>query len=133
MRNRFKDVDLMLFDKVIAFDNFRQKIVLIANAGTDVLEVNYNRAVLELEQLIHLLRTGKPAPNPSRFENTVQPLFTKRNTAIWWNGQDGTFMKAIFFQVVLSNRMEAELEGSLFDAYRVLRTSNPSPYMFYFQ
>ena len=36
------------------------------------------------------------------------------------------------FQVVLSNRMEAELEGSLFDAYRVLRTSNPSPYMFYF-
>ena len=36
------------------------------------------------------------------------------------------------FQVVLSNRMEADMEGSLFDAYRVLRTTNPSPYMFYF-
>lgn len=36
------------------------------------------------------------------------------------------------FQVVLSNRLEAEFEGSLFNAYRVLRTTNPSPYMFYF-
>ena len=35
------------------------------------------------------------------------------------------------FQVVLSNRLEAEMEGSLLDAYRVLRTLNPSPYMFY--
>ena len=36
------------------------------------------------------------------------------------------------FQVVLSNRLEADVEGSIFDVYRVLRTENPSPYMFYF-
>ena len=36
------------------------------------------------------------------------------------------------FQVVLSNRLEADYEGSLFNAYRMLRTINPSPYMFYF-
>lgn len=36
------------------------------------------------------------------------------------------------FQVVLSNRLEADYEGSLLNAYRVLRTINPSPYMFYF-
>jgi len=35
------------------------------------------------------------------------------------------------FQVVLSNRFEADFEGSLLNAYRVLRTLNPSPYMFY--
>ena len=34
----FKDVDLMLFDKVIAFDNLRQKIYIIANARTENLE-----------------------------------------------------------------------------------------------
>lgn len=34
--------------------------------------------------------------------------------------------------MVLSNRLEADFEGDLFDAYRVLRTVNPSPYMFYF-
>lgn len=36
------------------------------------------------------------------------------------------------FQVVLSNRLSAKISGSLFDTYRVLRTTNPSPYMFYF-
>jgi anthranilate synthase component 1 len=35
------------------------------------------------------------------------------------------------FQVVLSNRLEADFEGSLLDTYRTLRTTNPSPYMFY--
>src|SRR5699024_4140474 len=36
------------------------------------------------------------------------------------------------FQVVLSNPQTAAAKGSLFDTYRVLRTTNPSPYMFYF-
>ena len=35
----FKDVDLMLFDKVIAFDHLRQKIVLIVNMPLDDVEV----------------------------------------------------------------------------------------------
>lgn len=36
------------------------------------------------------------------------------------------------FQIVLSNRLEANFEGSLLNTYRILRTLNPSPYMFYF-
>ncbi len=36
------------------------------------------------------------------------------------------------FQVVLSNRLEAEMDGSLFGTYEILRKLNPSPYMFYF-
>ncbi len=36
------------------------------------------------------------------------------------------------FQIVLSNRLSAPFEGSLLNTYRVLRTINPSPYMFYF-
>ena len=39
--------------------------------------------------------------------------------------------RSIIFQCVVSNRREAEFEGSLLNAYRVLRTLNPSPYMFY--
>lgn len=35
------------------------------------------------------------------------------------------------FQIVLSNRLSAPFEGSLLNTYRVLRTVNPSPYMFY--
>ena len=51
---QFKDVDLMLFDKVIAFDNVKQKIILIANMSLDQPEVGYNKAILEIEQM-----TGK--------------------------------------------------------------------------
>ena len=37
------------------------------------------------------------------------------------------------FQLVLANRLEAGFNGSLLDTYRILRTKNPSPYMFYFE
>ena len=47
----FKDVDLMLFDKVIAFDNFRQKIILIVNMTLAEGETGYNKAVRELRQI----------------------------------------------------------------------------------
>ena len=36
------------------------------------------------------------------------------------------------FQIVLSNRLSAPFSGTLLDTYRILRTTNPSPYMFYF-
>lgn len=52
----------MLFDKVIAFDNFRQKIILIVNMKTGALEQEYYKAQLELEKLVNLIRNGKPAP-----------------------------------------------------------------------
>ena len=55
----FKDVDLMLFDKVIAFDSVKQKIILIANIHLENYEVEYNRAVNELKQLAELLHNGK--------------------------------------------------------------------------
>ena len=44
----FKDVDLMLFDKLIAFDNFRQKILLIANVRTESLETEYNLSLIHI-------------------------------------------------------------------------------------
>ena len=64
-------MDLMLFDKVIAFDHFRQKIILIANMrlGEETegaLETEYNRAVMELKQMRDLLRTGEKKEEPGR-------------------------------------------------------------------
>ena len=56
----FQDVDLMLFDKVIAFDNFRQKIILIVNMPLENADAQYNKAVLELKHMAELIRTGEP-------------------------------------------------------------------------
>ena len=50
----------MLFDKVIAYDNYRQKIVLMINIETENLEENYVKAVQELEKMEELIRFGKP-------------------------------------------------------------------------
>ena len=58
------DVDLMLFDKVIAFDHYKNKIYLIANISTNDLERNYNKAELELKALADLVVNGKEADVP---------------------------------------------------------------------
>ena len=52
----FQDVDLMLFDKVIAFDHLRQKMILMVNMKLADPEVSYNKAVLELHRLADLAK-----------------------------------------------------------------------------
>ena len=54
-REAFHDVDLMLFDKVIAFDHHRQKMILIVNMPLDDIETGYRKAVMELKQLAALM------------------------------------------------------------------------------
>ena len=159
----FKDVDLMLFGKVIAFDHVRQKIVLIVNMALSDIEVGYNKAKLELEQLVSLLKTGEKkqeAPGrllgevtplfskeqlvsllktgekkqeaPGRLLGEVTPLFSKEQFCAMVETAKHHIREGDIFQIVLSNRLSAPFEGSLLDTYRVLRTINPSPYMFCF-
>ncbi len=129
----FKDVDLMLFDKVIAFDNLKQKMYLIVNMKLDAIEENYKRAVRELDDMVQLVAKGTPADIPSlSIESEFRPLFGEKEYCRMVEKAKYYIREGDIFQVVLSNRLEAEVKGSLFDTYRVLRTTNPSPYMFYF-
>jgi len=129
----FNDVDLMLFDKVIAFDNYRQKIVLIVNIKTDNLEAEYERGKTQLDNLKNLIKTGCHAQIPAaKTETNFKPLFTKDEYCQMVTRAKEHIKEGDIFQVVLSNRYEADFEGSIFDTYRALRTINPSPYMFYF-
>lgn len=129
----FKDVDLMLFDKVIAFDNFRQKIILIANMSLEDPETGYNKAVLELSQMAELLRKGERKNEPAgRLKGDITPLFQKEEYCRMVEKAKKYIHEGDIFQIVLSNRLSAPFEGSLLNAYRILRTVNPSPYMFYF-
>ncbi|MBR6459272.1 MAG: anthranilate synthase component I [Actinomycetaceae bacterium] len=129
----FKDADLMLFDKVIAFDNVRQKIILIANMKIDNVEENYNKAINDIQELAALLRTGEPKNEPSgRLLGPVTTLFNKTQFCGMVERAKNYIREGDIFQIVLSNRLSAPFEGSLLNTYRVLRTINPSPYMFYF-
>ncbi len=129
----FKDVDLMLFDKVIAFDNFKQKIILIVNIYLEDAEIQYNKAVMKLKQLADLLKNGKKQKEEnSRLLGEVLPLFDKDKYCEMVEKAKHYIKEGDIFQIVLSNRLSAPFEGSLLNTYRMLRTINPSPYMFYF-
>ena len=129
----FKDVDLMLFDKVIAFDHLRQKIVLMVNMPLEDVEVGYNKAVMELKQLVELLKNGeKKTESGGRLLGEVKPLFDRETYCNMVEKAKHHIREGDIFQIVLSNRLSAPFEGSLLNTYRVLRTINPSPYMFYF-
>jgi anthranilate synthase component 1 len=129
----FKDMDLMLFDKVIAFDNLKQKIILIVNIPTAHLEEAYEQGVSTLEEMQALICCGASETNTSgRLLSDFRPMFEKERFCGMVEKAKKYIYEGDIFQVVLSNRMEADFEGSLLDTYRFLRTSNPSPYMFYF-
>ena len=129
----FKDVDLMLFDKVIAFDNLRQKIILIANMPLDAVQTNYNKATRELQQMADLLRYGtKKQEPPGKLLGEFTPLFDRAAYCAMVERARHHIYEGDIFQIVLSNRLSATFDGSLLGTYRMLRTINPSPYMFYF-
>lgn len=128
----FYDAELMLFDKVIAFDHQRQKICIIVNIKTDDFEQNYNRGLLELEYLTALLRGKTPETSPKgRLTTPFEAEFSPEEYEKIVEKAKHYIMEGDIFQVVPSNCRTAGFSGSLLNTYRVLRTTNPSPYMFY--
>ena len=127
----FKDADLMLFDKVIAFDNFRQTITVIVNILPG--RRDYAEACAIIDSMVEIIKNGKPREHvPVRLGSDFTPLFSEEQYRSMVVRAKEHIREGDIFQVVLSNRLEAEMDGSLLDVYRVLRTTNPSPYMFYF-
>ena len=128
----FRDLDLMLFDKVIAFDHFRQKIILIANIKLDHPETEYQRAVMTLRQMRDLIRNGTPFLEPeSRMTGEMEPMMNKDAYCAMVERAKHHIREGDIFQIVLSNRFSAPFTGTLLNTYRMLRTVNPSPYMFF--
>lgn len=129
----FRDMDLMLFDQVIAFDHYRQKVLLIAGVMTDDLEASYQKAEGKLEEMAQLLKTGPHMEfEKLKLESDIRPQFPEAEYCEMVEKAKHYIREGDIFQVVLSNPMRAKATGNLFDTYRVLRATNPSPYMFYF-
>ncbi len=129
----FKDMDLMLFDKVVAFDNLNDCVFLICNMQTADLESNYAAAVSEIEIMRDVIENGKPAKiEKPCLKSDFKPLFSPERYCEMVEKTKSYIKEGDIFQAVISNRLEAEMSGSLFETYKVLRRLNPSPYMFYF-
>jgi anthranilate synthase component 1 len=129
------DAGFMLFDTVLAFDHVQHRILLIANArisGDEDLRSLYQFACAkieflegELERALSLKRaTGGDAV--TLVSNCSQELYESmvRKAKDYITAGD-------IYQVVLSQRFEAEVGVDAFTVYRALRHVNPSPYMFF--
>ena len=83
--------------------------------------------------MAQLLRGGEALPRqPGRLTGPITPLFDQAAYCAMVERAKHYIREGDIFQVVLSNRLEAGFAGSLLDVYRMLRTTNPSPYLFYF-
>lgn len=137
--SEFSDFNLMLFDKVIAYDHLKQMISIVVNIKTDDVLKNYGKAVAEIEYLSRLItdQINLRAENPPKKFITERPIFTcnvsKEDYCRMVEKTKEYIINGDIFQGVISRRFEADYKNSLFNAYRVLRTTNPSPYMVYLQ
>lgn len=128
----FKDMDLMVFDSVIALDHYQQRIYLITGVDTGDVESSYQNAQKRLNAMKTLLKQNdKKEFPPIKLQSKLTPKFNRSEFCSLVEDAKHYIYEGDIFQVVLSNPMQAKATGSLFDTYRILRASNPSPYMFY--
>ncbi|MGL4606264.1 MAG: anthranilate synthase component I family protein [Eubacteriaceae bacterium] len=128
----FYDMDLMLFDKVIAFDNFKGTLFIIVTIETKNIDDAYPKAVEKIMEIGELIANPLKNSFVGKLKTEFKPLFSKDEYCKIVEKAKSYIFEGDIFQAVLSNRWEAEFEGSLLNVYRKLRMINPSPYLFYF-
>lgn len=129
------DATLCRFDDLVVYDHVLSRVVLIANA---VLEDHpdpeeaYQDARSRLDRLEALLEgaravrlEGAPVPRPE-VEADRREAYLAGVARAQEHIHDGDI-----FQVVLSTQEQLAFGGDPFDAYRLLRMANPSPYHFF--
>lgn len=134
-KGNFSDMDVMLFDRIIAYDHLKQKISIVVNMNTDRIMENYGKACGELEAVAAMIREPNRNEGHAKTLKPPKPEFTCNVTKEEYCRSVEKIKEHItkgdVFQLVYSRRFKSPYEGSLLSAYRVLRTTNPSPYMVY--
>ncbi len=128
----WNDFDLLLFDKVIAFDHLKQKVSVIVNMKTDHVTDNYKRALDDIDKIIDIINNSPPvlqytAQRKVQFKCNV----SKEEYCTMVERTKEYIREGDIFQAVISRQFKASYHNSLINPYRVLRTTNPSPYMVY--
>ena len=118
----FADVDLMLFDKLIAFDHLKQKIFLIVNVKTDNAAINYAKAEREIAAMEEMLLQPVQPKRPERAQlgeftsNQSREQYAKNVLRCQEYIKNGDA-----FQIVYAQKFSATYNKSLFDAYQIGR------------
>src|SRR5262249_53484689 len=136
---RHPALGMMLATDLVALDHFAGAALLIANAvlppdaAADEVHAAYHQAIGRLDAMTTALSRPIP-PMVSTIGNPAASDVTSRTPA-------GEYPKAVeaakeairageCFQIVVAQRFERPTDADPLDVYRVLRTTNPSPYMY---
>jgi anthranilate synthase component 1 len=130
------DSVLHLYDEVIAFDHLSSRIYVILNISQkeDATE-KYAACEKRATELFNLIQKDAPQAqsNKPKTEISISSNVTEQQFAEMVNTAKQYILNGDIFQVVLSRRFEIENPPEPFDVYRMLRATNPSPYLYYFQ
>ncbi|MFJ8236964.1 anthranilate synthase component I [Ureibacillus sp. NPDC094379] len=126
------DVHVYFYDTFIVFDHLLQTVTLVA---IDLFQSG--RSEKEMEQSIGLLideiKQGVTFKEEQAISVKFEPTIKKEDFIQMVETAKDHIERGDIFQVVLSQRFTADFNGDPFALYRKLRTSNPSPYMFYLE
>ena len=131
------DAVLMFYKTILAFDHLRHQIHIISNVIVDesreAIDIQYRKAVEEIQQIEALLRVPLEVPPVTHNERdvTVRSNFEKKDYLDSVVKAKEYIAAGDIFQVVLSQRFEVDLPTTPFEIYRALRIVNPSPYMYF--
>ncbi|KXS17590.1 anthranilate synthase component I [Gonapodya prolifera JEL478] len=134
------DAVFMFCDTVIIFDHLTHVITVVTHmhiaegSSPDIVVEEYNRAVQEILKMIDLLNAEvTPLPKQAHIElgnegtsNVGEEGYKKFVTSLKHHINEGDIIQA-----VPSQRIARPTTLHPFNAYRQLRSVNPSPYMFY--
>jgi len=131
------DVRLLRPRTLIIHDNLKKKIFYIINIYNDEKISDYKRKYFEIENEINNLLIQASLIKGNSDRNTKTNIKVKSNTS------KNKFLRMVskakkyikigdIFQVVLSQRFEANLSKTPLEIYKKLRITNPSPFMYFF-
>lgn len=125
------------YDEIFAFDHVKHQVVLIKTVFTEE-ETDLEEAFNKAQSALDGMEAAALKSDYSRRDFHIHPESLKSNmsqdyfSTIVGKGREYIYEGDIF-QVVLSQRFEANMEGDPFMLYRALRMVNPSPYLFYLE
>ncbi|WP_394616455.1 anthranilate synthase component I [Lentzea sp. JNUCC 0626] len=134
---KIPELVMLLATDLAALDHHEGTVTLIANAinwddSPERVDAAYDDAVRRLDEMTTALHT--PAPPTAAVFSRPKPEFRRRRSQAEHFAAVEKAKEAIrageAFQVVVSQRFEIDTDADALDIYRVLRATNPSPYMY---
>ena len=125
------DVHFLFFEVLVVFDHLEQKVYLVASPqknGSSLEELQ-----VQLTKTKHEITNATPDEVAKEVSlSSFQAAMPKQEFIDNVQRAKTYIEEGDIFQVVLSQRLKAQIEGDPFSLYRKLRVKNPSPYMYYF-